>query len=590
LTDSSKYLYLLSAVAQSLAAILALVFTITLVVAQLRTRYGMHLATHAIRWRQFWKLGVFVVGTLFPLVALHWGGPLMAWISIGLAAVCMSVLVLHLRDMRNELKIDPVIREWRTDALKALTANDSKRADEVTQQLEEIGYGALEESDFATLRLAASSLAMLAVHSSGRTPRLDAKLLSLCAQATSSPRGAVTAFEGAIEGLDTGEQSLALCSSLATDLLEATITNCEWPRQEPICADCLYAFRNIFGALARQGDDPSSFNKIVGRISALLPRKMGFSGNPGDVLNYGAGQAAYRLAISYCAGAREGNRLGDRKRFVSACVKAALTIRPARLPGIMGRFEPEIVRNNTAILAECAHALIESEIAGALESFDTKKDPSPSLAASEWLEMATAFAATDSAKLVSIALGQFGHFLSQDELAEKQSRSLLGTFTARLGELLKSHQQVGINKYVSPFETVQHRWGVLRIEGNVIARLMWRAAAISVRPKGNHELLIRLQALLHSMAGAALVDNRVAGEETGDIALCSLLATALCHVYGDRVNPSHWPAKEQILRQYRNEAEKLKAYYKPRVADAVEMAKKESPDYAEEMERFMTRL
>ena len=138
--------YILSAISQGLAAILALVFTITLVVAQMTRRYT---AMDKIIFRRETKFLMifFGIGIIAPLLVLEfgfwkWGVPL----SIAIASFCVFSLLPFLIGVNRVLKYEIGFVNLYGETLDAIKLNNEANVVKGIIDLESICKGAIKES------------------------------------------------------------------------------------------------------------------------------------------------------------------------------------------------------------------------------------------------------------------------------------------------------------------------------------------------------------------------------------------------------------------------------------------------------------
>ncbi len=137
--------YILSAISQGLAAILALVFTITLVVAQMTRRYT---AMDKIIFRRETKFLMifFAIGIIAPLLVIEfefweWGVPL----SIVIASFCVFSLLPFLVSVNRTIKYDIGIVNLNEEIAEAIESGYEPRAENKIKELSEIGKDAVRE-------------------------------------------------------------------------------------------------------------------------------------------------------------------------------------------------------------------------------------------------------------------------------------------------------------------------------------------------------------------------------------------------------------------------------------------------------------
>lgn len=138
--------YILSAISQGLAAILALVFTITLVVAQMTRRYT---AMDKIIFRLETKLLMFLfgIGIIAPLLVLYFG--FWGWgviLSVVIASFCVFSLLPFLIGVNSVLKYDIGIVNLNEEILEAIRSENEAKAVQGIIDLELICNDAIKES------------------------------------------------------------------------------------------------------------------------------------------------------------------------------------------------------------------------------------------------------------------------------------------------------------------------------------------------------------------------------------------------------------------------------------------------------------
>ena len=143
--DPENARYILSAISQGLAAILALVFTITLVVAQMTRRYT---AMDKIIFRRetIFLMTVFGIGIITPLLVLKigfWGCGVI--LSIVIASFCVFSLIPFLKGVNGVLKYDIGIGNLNEEIMEAIESGYESKANTKIMELNEIGRDAVKE-------------------------------------------------------------------------------------------------------------------------------------------------------------------------------------------------------------------------------------------------------------------------------------------------------------------------------------------------------------------------------------------------------------------------------------------------------------
>jgi hypothetical protein len=160
-------LYFLAATAQSLAAILALVFTISLVVAQLSSRYSYRMLADFFDSLTIGYFFVFVAATLMPLWLLGQGQPPL-WttrISLTIAAAVLLLLVPYFLRFREKLDPASVIKRLQDKAIKRLKVDREKEPEEVAA-IDNFCMSAFGLRDYDTFEMGVRAMVSLASESS----------------------------------------------------------------------------------------------------------------------------------------------------------------------------------------------------------------------------------------------------------------------------------------------------------------------------------------------------------------------------------------------------------------------------------------
>ena len=144
-TDQDNARYILSAIAQSLAAILALVFTITLVVSQMTRKYTA-MDKIIFRPETIFLMIIFGIGVITPLLVLKigfWGCGVI--LSIATASFCVFSLIPFLKGVNSVLKYDIGIGNLYEEIMEAIESGYESKANNKIMELNEIGRGAVKE-------------------------------------------------------------------------------------------------------------------------------------------------------------------------------------------------------------------------------------------------------------------------------------------------------------------------------------------------------------------------------------------------------------------------------------------------------------
>jgi hypothetical protein len=152
--------YLLSAIAQSLAAILALVFTATLIVAQLSSRYSHRVLAQYFDIYTVSYISIFVVAVILPIWLLSRPSLIGINTSFILAVICLVLLVPYFLRFRNTLSPEYMIGYVTNQALRKLKANATVEPQDWVA-LSEIIMSAYSLKDYETFRKGMQCLSIL---------------------------------------------------------------------------------------------------------------------------------------------------------------------------------------------------------------------------------------------------------------------------------------------------------------------------------------------------------------------------------------------------------------------------------------------
>lgn len=130
LTDGIGICYLLSAISQGLAAILAIILSATLVAGQLATRYSPQLLKNAFKSSTIVYILIFVVGIVFPLVILAnqdmIASSILVKISLIWASACLILLIPYFLSLKEWLDPKNLIEGLYWKAFKTLRNKKDK--------------------------------------------------------------------------------------------------------------------------------------------------------------------------------------------------------------------------------------------------------------------------------------------------------------------------------------------------------------------------------------------------------------------------------------------------------------------------------
>lgn len=559
--ERTAYYYLLSSVAQSLAAIMALTFTITLVVAQMRTRYGMQLARHAIRGEQVGILVLFIVGTVYPLAVMPFAGPATAITSLLIAGLCMAALVYHLLRMRSELDVTGVLREWQTAAIRRSLWGIVDEMPEV-QNIEDACYGALAENDFSTLREASKALAVVLRSEVGHRHRneIARRLGLLCAHATDCMRGATSAFDGLISGLCTEDgRGEALHADIVADILDDAIASCRWPDHEAVLAGFYESLYKFIRGLVWTSNGAVDFDTLADRVSRQLTDRYDPDGSLSMKPLLGSGRAAFWLFIAFLLAPTKGlyedtpDDSGKPKRRqpnaiarkpISTSVRWGLQTLEFRGRPTVGRFGPKAYRIAMNLLAQNADLLDQDEVVPALNHLHTESDPSPVHAAEKWLAIARATTVEGQFRLADFALSSFTTHLKSPKVTDVKAGEFLMTFGDAFCEMLEHRDRFSDVLLVAPLQVGLSRYAKRAQECTLVAEVAWRMALNAAKADKAGGVFPLIWKPLRDCAATFVDSAKTDYKEEKKLFLTSLLILGLCHI---QVALQSWPNDSERL-------------------------------------------
>ncbi len=415
--EKSDWRYFLSALAQSLAAIATLVFTVTLVVSQLRARYGLRVAQEVLNWGNVVRFGYFLISVAASLWAIHRPEDWFRVISWALAIGCVPILFWHFWDTRRSLSLRRVVSKYGKEARRQLrTGSDST---EKLRDLEYIAHGALAHSDFDTLDATTEELATAAAEAAkqnlGETVD-DAfeYIRGVCFEATRSPKATLIATVGVTKGI--GKRGGAVLRDLAgnaIDTFDMSLRMCDWPKQEEIYAAVFVAVQKLLKELVdKEAADSALAGNIIDRCVKLLARANKRRLHEPEP---GSGHAAYTLFETCLAGATYAaarDNVVEAKSFLNACLSRALNI--AGLPHAyveLQQYLPDAVRKSVETLKEVARHLDEKEMLKPIRGLLVTQDSDLAAATVEWRELTAVFIDERAFELANVSLANLNRLL-----------------------------------------------------------------------------------------------------------------------------------------------------------------------------------
>lgn len=193
--------YLLSATAQVLGALFALVFTITLIAVQFVTKYTHRTMKIIFNWRLIFYMAGFACSVILPLWWLLNPTELGTYISIVTGSLVVLSLILLFLDLKKRMNIGWIITCLKEEGLNAVEGKEFKKAAENIKALDNIGMGASVDRNFEAFQAAEEALVdfLLEIEKSFKSFKKDTpgkrlhdqvheKLLNTCEELIDNPR------------------------------------------------------------------------------------------------------------------------------------------------------------------------------------------------------------------------------------------------------------------------------------------------------------------------------------------------------------------------------------------------------------------
>ena len=187
--DDARNKYLLSATAQVLGAVFALVFSISLIATQFVSKYTHRPAGVIFHKKIFIYMGGFAVAVVFPLwwIVTPIGiGSFLSLVLGSLFVLSVPVFFLYLIKMN----IEGVISELKRIGLRDVEIGNEERARKMIKALDNIAMGAYTDRNFEVFELAVTALTDLTLEVNQEQLRkvIFEKLRDTCEELIDNPR------------------------------------------------------------------------------------------------------------------------------------------------------------------------------------------------------------------------------------------------------------------------------------------------------------------------------------------------------------------------------------------------------------------
>ena len=145
--------YLLSSISQGLAAAFALVFTITLVAAQLASKYSPLILDQFFTTPIKVFMVFFVISIILPLILLlGLVNRILVYLSLILSITCLTLLIPYFISVKENLKPEKLINRLKDDSIKmTMSKGVKKNFEQNIITLHYINMRAVSEKDYHTL-------------------------------------------------------------------------------------------------------------------------------------------------------------------------------------------------------------------------------------------------------------------------------------------------------------------------------------------------------------------------------------------------------------------------------------------------------
>jgi hypothetical protein len=159
----TQLLYLLSAQAQTLRSILAIVLTLSLVAAQMATRYSLRAFTHVFSTWLVPYVVPFLLGIVVPLLLLMGNFRLIGVrIALTLGIACVALLAPYFLVLRKRLSLEHLVVSLGAVATRGMLSDaggqDRASGESSIKTLDNVAMGAFQAHDYDSFELAISTL------------------------------------------------------------------------------------------------------------------------------------------------------------------------------------------------------------------------------------------------------------------------------------------------------------------------------------------------------------------------------------------------------------------------------------------------
>jgi hypothetical protein len=150
----SNTAYLLSGIGQALAAILALVFTISMLVTELSSRYSQRILGGFLDWFTVSYMILFIGAVGLPFWLLAYTSVSGVKTSLVLTTICLVLLPLYFLRLRNKISPENILLSLHKQAANEIIANQGRmpRVPEAIETIDNMIMSASNMKDYLTIR------------------------------------------------------------------------------------------------------------------------------------------------------------------------------------------------------------------------------------------------------------------------------------------------------------------------------------------------------------------------------------------------------------------------------------------------------
>ncbi len=195
-SQDSAYYYLLSALSQSMAALLGLTFTISLVGAQLTARYSQRLPKRLFSPFFLLYICLFAIAVVLPLIFLSSPNSWKVKFCLTLGTLDLVLLVPYFYYFLDRLSPRSLIEALFQESAKEIKAGKESGQIESVQTMDNIAMSALDFKDYDTFSLALGKLGeLMLLRTNNEQEKIRDLLADICHVAIEDPRAARVSTE-----------------------------------------------------------------------------------------------------------------------------------------------------------------------------------------------------------------------------------------------------------------------------------------------------------------------------------------------------------------------------------------------------------